>query len=262
MQTRGRRPVESERLKSMLVRTPLEQPLKWLRQAARIPKRLRHPELREVLLEPARGDRVLATLLNADSNFVDVGAHLGGILSVVVKLAPRGTHIAFEAVPEKAGWLRDKFPEVRVDAIAVSDEPGTARFVLVPGATALSGLHVARDRGTEIEVRCDRLEDLLPGDYHPDVLKIDVIGDELRVLSGAKAVLERARPAILLASGRQKLMDSGSTPEEVFDWLANHGYALYLFRDHLSGGPPLERAAFVAAHDYPYQAFNFVGLPA
>ena len=48
--------------------------------------------------------------------------------------------------------------------------------------------------------------------------------------------LARARPAILLASGRKKLASSGATPEDVFDCLNERGYALFFVRDYLEGG--------------------------
>jgi FkbM family methyltransferase len=177
-----------------------------------------------------------------------------------VRLAPGGKHIAYEAVPHKAEWLRKKFPEVSVEALAISDAPGTARFFHVIGASALSGLNADRSGGSEIEVRCARLDDLLAADYEPGLLKIEVIGAELRVLIGAERTLARARPAILLASGREKLASSGVTPENVFDWLSERGYALFFFRDYLEGGDALARDAFVNAHNYPYEVFNYVAI--
>ena len=77
-------------------------------------------------------------VLNTDSCVADVGAHIGSFLEAVLRLAPQGTHYAFEASPRKAEWLRS--PEAKVFLVAISNAAGTATFyedVQNPGFSSL-----------------------------------------------------------------------------------------------------------------------------
>ena len=90
--------------------------------------------------------------------------------------------------------------------------------------------------------------------------KVDVIGAELQVLRGAEGIVERAHPVILFASGAEKLAPFGTKPGDLYDWMVERGYAVYFLKDYLADGEPSDRKRFLAAHDYPFQAFNFVAL--
>jgi precorrin-6B methylase 2 len=62
---------------------------------------------------------VLATFLVtklclADKAFIDVGAHIGSIISEVIQLNASIKIIAVEAIPEKIAKLRKKFPNCRI----------------------------------------------------------------------------------------------------------------------------------------------------
>lgn len=111
---------------------------------------------------------MLAQVLRPDANCLDIGCHLGSMLSEIVRLAPRGNHIAFEAIPEKVSFLRRKFPGVRIHDTALSDEEGTSSFFINEKRTGFSGL-ARHGEGVfrETVVRCRRL-DLLT-DYAYDV---------------------------------------------------------------------------------------------
>src|SRR5688500_10470791 len=108
----------------MVIHTPLERPLQRLRYLANFRKRRRHPELAELYAESDRIETFLARLLNRDSSSLDVGRHLGSFLSLRLRLAPDGEHMAFEALPEKAERLKKKFPQTQIIQGAVGDKPG------------------------------------------------------------------------------------------------------------------------------------------
>src|SRR5688572_29459945 len=69
---------------------------------------------------------LLAWTLKEDSNCVDIGSYRGEVLAEIVRLAPRGRHIAFEPLPAQAERLRAAFPGVEVRNAAVSDKTGEA----------------------------------------------------------------------------------------------------------------------------------------
>jgi FkbM family methyltransferase len=153
----------------------------------------------------------------------DIGANAGFFTLLASRLAgPSGRVVAFEPFPAALSYLRrhvalNDAENVRVVAAAVSDEPGTARFHTHDNMT----MGRLSDSG-EICVDVVRLDDLwLAGKIPPpDFMKIDVEGEELRVLRGAKRILGERRPTLVLAT-------HGSATDEACRWLlANAGYRL------------------------------------
>lgn len=117
-----------ERIAAHLIGTPLQKPAEWLRWLKGAPGRRAHPELAEIHAEERRIDAVMRRIIQADTHCIDIGCHLGTYLQKIVTLAPRAQHLAFEPVPQKALWLRRKFPRVSVQQAALTDSTGTADF--------------------------------------------------------------------------------------------------------------------------------------
>jgi FkbM family methyltransferase len=182
-------------------------------------------------------------------------------LSLLLRLAPRGRHLAFEPLPQKAAWLRRKFPEVEVHAAALGASSGEVSFVENLTRSSFSGLRArpgATDVTREITVRCERLDDVLG--VRVDFLKADVEGAELMVLQGAAGVQRRDRPALVFESGPGGAERFGYGRMDLYNYLKGLGYYIYLFKDYLAGGPPLSPGDFDAAHAYPFAAFNYVAV--
>jgi len=234
-----------------------------LRHALGIFSRRRHRELSEIYLESERIDAILEKVVRPDSNCVDIGCHYGSMLSSLCRLAPRGRHIAFEAIPQKVRFLKRKFREVDVRETALSDQIGTTRFFINRKASGFSGI-VQHGTGEfrEIEVSCSRIDDVLPRDRRFSFVKIDVEGAELPVIRGATQFLLRDRPAILFECGPSAPVAFGYTPGELYAMFTDQcGYSVYFLKDFIHGGRPVDRATFEAALVYPYQAFNWMARP-
>lgn len=246
-----------------LIGTPLERPAKRARAALRALVGLRTPGLREIHREEGRVDAALTRLIRRDANCIDVGCHYGSMLSEFVRLAPRGRHVAFEAMPEKVEFLRRKFPGVRIDGTALSDRDGVTRFFVNERRTGFSGL-ARHGAGTfrEIEVPCRRLDELADELPRVDFVKIDVEGGELFVLRGAAQLLLRDRPNVLFECTPSGPPAFGYTPGDLHDLLSSYGYEVYLPKDVLAGGAPIARDRFERALVYPFEAFNWFARPA
>ena len=150
---------------------------------------------------------------------VDVGAHVGYeavLASVLVGASGRVT--SFEPQSGIARWTRrslERFDHARVVCAAVGNSCGTAEFVeLDVGRSAFSRLAASDagyEQGRKITVPMTTLEHALKAEERPvDFLKCDVEGGELAVLRGAREILERDRPLIVLEAGMPE--DAATAP--------------------------------------------------
>jgi FkbM family methyltransferase len=182
---------------------------------------------------------LLAFTLSSDSNCIDVGAHEGRVLADMIRIAPNGRHIAYEPLPLLAAKLKKRFPGVDVRAAALSNFDGASDFVYVRNLPAYSGLKrrtypSAPDIET-LTVRAERLDDHLPADYIPSLIKIDVEGAEQLVIEGAIETLKRHQPVVLFEHGRGGSDYYGSTPGNLHGLLC-HQAGLRIF--DLDGNGP------------------------
>jgi FkbM family methyltransferase len=202
---------------------------------------------------------LLAAVLRRDSNTVDVGANVGGILAELVRLAPEGRHLAVEPLPELAGRLAERHPEVDVRAMALSNRSGEARFLRVPEAPGLSGFRDGKAAGLareEITVPIEPLDDVLPADLAPDLIKVDVEGAELEVFEGARRTLARHRPIVVFEHSNRLAPQFGTRPGAVHALLADCGLRVF----DMDGSGPLSAAQFEHLFE-THARFNFFAGP-
>ena len=149
--------------------------------------------------------RVLRRLCDPTKVSLDIGADIGAF--TVAMLDNSRAVIAFEPRPaqaeELAAMFRSVGAPVRVEAVALSEQTGASALrVLVsdPGRSTIEDANTLTDRdGSAVEtvdVPCMRLDDFDLDNV--GFVKIDVEGHELSVLHGARATIERNRPAFLI----------------------------------------------------------------
>lgn len=194
---------------------------------------------------------------------IDVGANTGAILEHAVRISPSAKHVAYEPIPELAEDLRRRFAGVDVRNAACSDEDGEAEFSVVVDAPALSGLVQRRDlppgaqRVERIRVRLERLDDAIDPSLRPSFVKVDVEGAEVKVLAGARELLERHKPVVVFEHGSGGADVYGSTSAELWDLLAGAGLRVF----DLAGEGPYSRGQFEEAFTSPL-VWNYVAVPA
>ncbi len=160
---------------------------------------------------------------------LDVGAHIG---EFTLLAASRGATVhAFEPDPANAALLRanvarNRLAAVTVHEAAVSEHRGEMRFLAHdnPTLSALWTDEPAGGQAAEIVVAVTTLDALaLP---RVDVIKIDTEGAELGVLRGATTLLQRCSPTIVFEFAPAQYARFGTTPRQILDELAGHGYRI------------------------------------
>jgi FkbM family methyltransferase len=205
------------------------------------------PELRRDHRDSEHLRLLLSFLLERDSNCIDVGAHLGDQLREMLRVAPEGRHIAFEPLPDLHEQLVRDFPDVDVRNVALSDHSGEASFTHVRTRPGYSGFrerkYPAAEETETITVPVAPLDESLPDDYVPALIKVDVEGAEQQVLEGALKTLSVYRPALVFEHG-SAAREYGTTSVAIFD-LLTEGAGLRVF--DLDGNGPYSRDGFAAA---------------
>ncbi|NJO17642.1 MAG: FkbM family methyltransferase [Thioploca sp.] len=227
-------------------------------------KHQKHLELEKIHRELTLTKSLMRSLIRDPMNCIDVGAHLGSVLSQILKFSPHGNHIAIEPVPYKAQWLREKFPTVAVHQVAVSDASSIANFNYYPQKSGFSGLQSREQlRNNEIQftVKCEQLDDLI-ADKHINFIKVDVEGNVLNFFRGAQQTLQRCQPHVLFVCTRSGLISSKVQPSEIFALLTQYHYSVFFIEDWLKAKQPLDVEQFSnAIMRYPFQAYRFLATP-
>ncbi|GEM_PF-1877528 len=180
----------------------------------------------------------------------DIGTERGWFTLVMAKaVGPSGRVDSFEAYPPNYEKLVNNvklnaFSHVNTLNFAVSDRNGILYFV--PPSDDIThyvdflqncsgvGFVTTEERTDTIPVEAIALDNYVKD--HPlvrlDLIKIDIEGEELRALQGAELTIRRFHPIIAIEYNRETSLRSGSSIEELDDFLDNLGYERFnLFCD-------------------------------
>ncbi len=208
---------------------------------------------------------IVRRVLGTTSNAVDVGCFRGKILDEIVRQAPDGHHVAVEPNPELVADLRARFPRVTVHQMALSDAPGRSQFHLLTQLPAESGLlRRPTDRASDVQVigvDVETMDNLLEADVPVDLIKIDVEGAEVNVLLGGRQTLRRWKPVVVFEHGVRTSKPYGTTPEMLFDLIADSGLSVYLLDRWLEAGAPCSRQEFLREKYEVRRHWMFVAAP-
>lgn len=213
--------------------------------------------VRRVVCGPNQAERydvetaeVLRRVLGPDSVCIDVGAHCGDILKMMVDFAPNGRHHAIEALPDLADKLATQFPDVLVHSCAVANETGEHLFNFVsdnPGFSGLRRRSYPRDDYDihTIQVPVRRLDDLIPANTMVRLIKADIEGGEYDAFLGAQRTIKRCKPLIVFEFDQGGAGSYGISPA-MMDSLLCGALRLKIstMRRWLDGAPPLNAKEF------------------
>lgn len=139
------------------------------------------------------------------SAFIDIGAYTGLYSVIAARLGIEV--VAFEPMPQQASRFLTNMAinglAARIIQAAASDQTGMARINFNPGVNLTSGASLEElPNSQRMTVRTIRVDEALAldnkqDDFHVDLVKIDVEGHEVAVLSGMRATLAHHKPWIV-----------------------------------------------------------------
>ncbi len=190
---------------------------------------------------------VADALLSEGGTFLDVGANYG-LLSF--GLAGRhGDRIDFHlfepntALTRTIGRSRARYPAMRctVNAVAVSDRPGTVRFSLDEAQTGASHISTADEAGT-VEVPAIALDGYIAanGITRVDLLKLDIEGFEASACRGAEKSLRSRLIRAVYYEYFEKCLIRAGEPGKLIEYLDGLGFVTCFCRRYdleCFGGP-------------------------
>ncbi len=189
--------------------------------------------------------RFILHYLQPGGVLVDVGASIGSLtIPVAHTLAPAGRVVAIEASGRIFGYLRrnvatNALGNVHCINCAATDGEGGVEFYEAPVDHFGMGSMGAQFHATPSMVRGETLDHMLAeaGVARVDLLKIDVEGFEVGVLSGAKQLLLGEHPPLVLfefidwAEARLPCGKPGDAQRLLLDW----GFKIWRLADFSRG---------------------------
>jgi FkbM family methyltransferase len=195
-------------------------------------------DLREVIdaslyfsgsFEP-RAERAMARHLGLGMTAIDVGASIGyHTLRMAIQVGPGGRVIAVEPASPVVTRLRrnlalNQLNNVEIVVAALGDHDVETARLRLQSSYPLSG----RGAPEAVLVRVARLDSLVLERQlrRVDLIKIDVDGQEAKVLRGAGDTLRRFRPPVFFELTPSLVEEGGDSIDELFGALLDLGYAI------------------------------------
>ena len=174
--------------------------------------------------------KMVPVLVGSPGLLVDVGANAYAPYSAAGVLA-RARVVAFEPVHEATTKLRSFYGEaIQVHQVALSDYIGDAsmRVPVIEGVAVTTRAHVVEEPetpegGSPASAIAVRTLDAY-GMSGVTLIKIDVEGHELRVLTGARETLSQQRPSVIVEVEEKRTPGRLAEVAEFFRALEYSGY--------------------------------------
>ena len=219
---------------------------------------LLNPESVGTLANDQLATYLITRLCGKGKVFIDVGAHIGSILSEVRRNCESVEIFAIEAIPGKADNIRNSFKGVTVYNCAVGDHEGDVTFYENTQKSGYSSLLKPSnlDFVNELTVPLRKLDNLI-SHQGVDVIKIDVEGAELSVLQGSNSIIKTSNPVILFESAPGE----ESIKKDLWSYFHSHDYILLAPNRLAHNDTGLGLESFLDAHLYPRRTTNYFAVP-
>lgn len=203
-----------------------------------------------------RGEvELLKSIFRSNQVFFDVGANIGVFTLLAAKRLTQGSVHAFEPSQVHLQKLHENlnlnpYRNIVVNSFGLSDTSCRKTLYIPRDTIPLRNTGMATFFAEQShnyikeQVQVKSLDQYIAERAIPDVdiIKIDVEGSELDVLTGAVTTLSRYKPAVVMEVSRTHLAAAGRSVEELFDFWRRMHYVLYRIDTH-GGLRLIERVA-------------------
>lgn len=216
--------------------------------------------------EGDRGEvKLLKSLFASHHTFIDVGGNIGVFTLMAAKRLGDGEVHTFEPSSYHLEKLRanlrlNKFSNVHVHPVALSNEARSSKLHFPPaGSSFLTNTGMASQfefdqasSSTE-DITCVKLDDYRSSiDLHQvDLIKIDVEGAEMDVLTGAIETIRTCRPRVVMEINLDHLHRARRDAQEIIDYWNALQYRIYRI-GHDAELTPIHSAAGFHTHQNIY----------
>jgi FkbM family methyltransferase len=205
----------------------------------------------------------LSRVIRPDSAILDVGSHAGQFAKLFARMAPQGHVYAFEPGSYALSILKqairiNRLSNVTVFPLGLGDAPGELRLsvpIKRSGSVGYGLSHVSSDgpasanerrpgwRYVEETIQISTIDAVVAAQRieRVDFIKADIEGWEMRMLAGAASTIARDRPALMIEVVDEHLRRAGDSADDLFDFLAGHGYRAFKLDDRLERYIEIER---------------------
>lgn len=186
----------------------------------------------------------LKKLLSNAKCFVDIGANVGYFSLMAKAINPNIAVYSFEPNPNNIKKIEENiqlnhYQNITLSSSCVSDSAGTVSFSVPPihesGWGRITNDHLPLDNFTHISTQAITLDQLMSENYFqhhtPDLIKIDVEGNEFKILKGGKEFLKNHSPILCVELNEPCLVDCGSSSDEIIQYLKSFGYKCYAIKN-------------------------------
>jgi methyltransferase, FkbM family len=181
---------------------------------------------------------VMKSLLSEGDTFIDIGANSGTYALLASRMVGQtGKVIAIEPQPElarsiAASALLSNASNIEVMETACGKSSGSSKLMIPVNDTGRAGLHPGFSGQfvhSTVTVSLSSLDSLLENAVCPGkmLIKIDVEGNEMDILSGARETIARYRPAVIVELNQWSATAAGTSVAEIVERLQSLGYSSF-----------------------------------
>lgn len=177
---------------------------------------------------------IAQTVCTFGDTIIEVGANIGtetiGFSDIV---GENGTVIAFEPLPDNFMALSNairasKYKNIRIHPFAIGENNSISYFS-APKSLEESGIGFVVEseqqiRSDLLEIRVVKLDTFLDREVLPQLIFIDVEGFEIKVLRGAREIILKSQPSLILEASPKLLKRNGYTINNLSSEIADLGY--------------------------------------
>ena len=166
----------------------------------------------------------LHRLLRSDMIMIDAGSNQGEYTLFAAKRLKQGRVLAFEPHPQMLNVLREnislnQFKNIEIFEVGLSDQEGVLNLFEIDDAHEGLATLYPGDRKTKNSwvVKLKSLDDLAGSIFLSklDLLKIDIEGGELKALQGARGIILKFKPLVLIEMNQITFQAGGYHVEDV-----------------------------------------------